>query len=218
MNRNSFYVGNGMKHWFLVACGLLAGCGSINSDMVPGGNILDTAPRTNSELRHPEWGYAKSYVSTPRYVAQTPSTAGKKSQGVTSLEMFLNRHHIAHETISGDHLMVRLKEQVHFQTGSARLSSQSQDWIRNLGHYLAGRTDVDVVIDGHTDSTGAESFNDSLSEKRAREVEKQLLATSLPRQRVFSRGFGEYVPQCSNTTASGKACNRRVELMLIVDQ
>ncbi|MFH4746590.1 OmpA family protein [Vibrio harveyi] len=207
-----------MKHWFLVVCGLLAGCTSINSDMVPGGNILDTAPRTNSELRHPEWGYAKSYVSTPRYVAQTPSTAGKKSQGVTSLEMFLNRHHIAHETISGDHLMVRLKEQVHFQTGSARLSSQSQDWIRNLGHYLAGRTDVDVVIDGHTDSTGAESFNDSLSEKRAREVEKQLLATSLPRQRVFSRGFGEYVPQCSNTTASGKACNRRVELMLIVDQ
>ncbi|SUP36969.1 membrane protein [Vibrio owensii] len=218
MNRNSFYVGNGMKHWFLVTCGFLAGCGSINSDMVPGGNMLDTAPRTNSELRHPEWGYAKSYASTPRYVAQAPSTMGKKSQGVTSLEMFLNRHQIAHETISGDHLMVRLKEQVHFQTGSARLSSQSEDWLRNLGHYLAGRTDVDVVIDGHADSTGAATFNDSLSEKRAREVEKQLLATSLPRQRVFSRGFGEYVPQCSNATASGKACNRRVELMLIVDQ
>ncbi|MCX2790028.1 MULTISPECIES: OmpA family protein [Vibrio] len=208
-----------MKHWFLVACGMLAGCTSMDPNMVPGGNILDTAPRTNSELRHPEWGYAPtSYVAAPRQAAQAPRSMGKKSQGVMSLEMFLNRHQIAHETISGEHLMVRLKEQVHFQTGSARLSSQSQDWIRSLGHYLSGRTDIDVVIDGHADSTGAASFNDSLSEKRAREVEKQLLATSLPRQRVFSRGFGEYVPQCSNATSSGKACNRRVELMLIVDQ
>ncbi|CAH1525247.1 Protein F-related protein [Vibrio jasicida] len=191
----------------------------MDPNMVPGGNILDTAPRTNSELRHPEWGYAPtSYVSAPRQTTQATSSMGKKPQGVMSLEMFLNRHQIAHETISGEHLMIRLKEQVHFQTGSAKLSSQSQDWIRNLGHYLSGRTDVDVVIDGHADSTGAASFNDSLSEKRAREVEKQLLATSLPRQRVFSRGFGEYVPQCSNATSTGKACNRRVELMLIVDQ
>ncbi len=112
--------------------------------------------------------------------------------------------------------MVRLKDQVHFQTGSAQLSLQSIDWLRSLGHYLAGRTDVDVVIDGHADSTGTVSFNDTLSEKRAREVEKQLLATSIPRQRVFSRGFGEHVPQCSNATSRGKACNRRVELMLIV--
>ncbi|WP_045404599.1 OmpA family protein [Vibrio jasicida] len=208
-----------MKHWFLVACGMLAGCTSMDPNMVPGGNILDTAPRTNSELRHPEWGYAPtSYVSAPRQTTQATSSMGKKPQGVMSLEMFLNRHQIAHETISGEHLMIRLKEQVHFQTGSAKLSSQSQDWIRNLGHYLSGRTDVDVVIDGHADSTGAANFNDSLSEKRAREVEKQLLATSLPRQRVFSRGFGEYVPQCSNATSTGKACNRRVELMLIVDQ
>ncbi len=191
----------------------------MDPNMVPGGNILDTAPRTNSELRHPEWGYAPtSYVSAPRQTTQATSSMGKKPQGVMSLEMFLNRHQIAHETISGEHLMIRLEEQVHFQTGSAKLSSQSQDWIRNLGHYLSGRTDVDVVIDGHADSTGAASFNDSLSEKRAREVEKQLLATSLPRQRVFSRGFGEYVPQCSNATSTGKACNRRVELMLIVDQ
>ncbi len=154
----------------------------------------------------------------PSFISNGEGVSKKKSQNVTSLEMFLSRHNIPHETLSGGHLMIRLKEQVHFQTGSARLSAQSQDWIRNIGHYLAGRTDVDVVIDGHADSTGAESFNDTLSEKRAREVEKQLLATSIPRQRVFSRGFGEYVPKCSNATASGKACNRRVELTLIVDE
>ncbi|EIV1734299.1 OmpA family protein [Vibrio parahaemolyticus] len=208
-----------MKHWFFIVCGILSGCSSLNPDMVPGGNMLDTAPKTNTELRHPEWGYARaSHVSTAPRVNQTARAAEKKSNNVTSLEMFLDRHNIPHETIGGGHLMIRLKEQVHFQTGSAQLSSNSQDWLRKLGHYLAGRTDVDVVIDGHADSTGAASFNDTLSEKRAREVEKQMLASSIPRQRVFSRGFGEYVPQCSNATSSGKACNRRVELMLIVDE
>jgi len=187
--------------------------------MVLGKNILDTAPRTNTELRHPEWGYMSELsVASPPRTYQTARTLEKKSQNIASLEMFLNRHNIPHETFSGDHLMIRLKEQVHFQTGSVQLSARSQDWIRKIGHYLAGRTDVDVVIDGHTDSAGSSSFNESLSEKRAREVENQLLAMNIPRQRVFSRGFGEYVPQCSNATISGKACNRRVELTLIVDE
>ncbi|MGY0615483.1 OmpA family protein [Vibrio sp. FJH11] len=206
-----------MKQWFLILCGILAGCSSIDQYMVLEENMLDTAPKTNSELRHPEWGYASSTgAASASWGRQATSADAKMTQNITSLEMFLDRHNIAHETISGGHLMVRLKEQVHFQTGSAQLSLQSQDWLRSLGDYLSGRTDVDVVIDGHADSTGASSFNDTLSEKRAREVEKQLLSTSIPRQRVFSRGFGENVPQCSNATPSGKACNRRVELMLIV--
>ncbi|MGR5236904.1 OmpA family protein [Vibrio alfacsensis] len=208
-----------MKHWFLVVCGILSGCGSINSEMVPGGNMLDTAPRSNTELKHPEWGYVTTpYVSSPNRVVQTPTAPQHMTQGMTSLEMFLNRHQIAYEAISGEHLMVRLKEQINFHTGSTKLSMQSQDWIRNLGHYLADRSDVDVVIDGHADSTGDATFNDGLSERRAQEVEKQLLATNLPRQRIFSRGFGEYAPKCDNTTSTGKACNRRVELMLIVGQ
>lgn len=205
-----------MKQWFLIVCSLLGGCGSISQDIVPGGNMLDTAPKTNTELRHPEWGYGRSSHVMNVPAQQTSRATVNESYHMTSLELFLDRHNIAHETISGGHVMVRLKDQVHFQTGSAQLSASSQSWLKSLGHYLAGRTDVDVVIDGHADSTGTASFNDTLSEKRAREVEKQLLTTSIPRQRVFSRGFGEHVPQCSNTTSSGKACNRRVELMLIV--
>ncbi|KIV16308.1 membrane protein, partial [Vibrio parahaemolyticus] len=50
------------------------------------------------------------------------------------------------------------------------------------------------------------------------EVEKKMQRSSVPRQRVFSRGFGEYVPQCGIATSSGKACNRRVDLMLIVEE
>ncbi|WP_098414521.1 OmpA family protein [Vibrio sp. ES.051] len=208
-----------MKQWFLIVCGILTGCSSINQDMIPGGNILDTAPRTNTELRHPEWGYASSSrVAASSHVYNSKRDSAKKSQNVTSLERFLTKHNIPHETLRGNHVMIRLKDQVYFQTGSAQLSSLSQSWIRNIGDYLSGVIDVDVVINGHADNTGAATFNDALSEKRAREVEKQLLMTGIPRQRIFSRGFGESVPRCSNTTSKGKACNRRVELTLIVEE
>ncbi len=201
-----------------MVCGILSGCGSVSKALVPGANMLDTAPKANTELRHPEWGYLGSMDAIAPPERQTTSSAATVPQNVTSLEMFLDRHNIAHETIRGGHLIVRLKELAHFQTGSAQLSLQSQNWLRSLGHYLSGWTDVDIVIDGHTDNSGAVSFNDTLSEQRAREVEKQLIKTNFPRQRVFSRGFGEHVPQCSNSTSSGKACNRRVELMLIVSE
>ncbi|WP_221070244.1 OmpA family protein [Vibrio alfacsensis] len=208
-----------MKHWLLVICGILAGCSSVPSDMVPVGDMLDTAPRSSSELRHPEWGYVTTpYVPSTKRVVNRQTASSESTQGITSLEMFLSRNNIAYESVSGEHLMVRLKEQMHFQTGSAQLSPQSQGWLRSLGHYLAGRTDVDVVIDGHADNTGDANFNDNLSEYRAKEVEKQLLATNLPKQRIFSRGFGEHMPQCTNATSTGKACNRRVELTLIVGQ
>lgn len=201
-----------MKHWFLMICGILAGCSGIDQSMVPGGSMLDTAPKTNAELRHPEW----VYKNPEAHVHQTAPVVAKRPQNLSSLEMFLDRHNIGHEILKGGHFMVRLQEQLHFQTSSVNLSIPSKDWLRTLGHYLAGRPDIDIVINGHADSTGAEQFNDTLSEKRAREVEKQLLAASVPRQRVFTRGFGEYVPQCTNASSSGKACNRRVELMLIV--
>ncbi|MBR9875675.1 MAG: OmpA family protein, partial [Vibrionaceae bacterium] len=111
-----------MKQWFLIVCSFLGGCGTISQDMLPGGNMLDTAPKTSTELRHPEWGYGNSSSVMNIPAQPTTNTAVDESYFKTSLEMFLDRHNIAHETISGGHLMVRLKDQVHFQTGSAQLS------------------------------------------------------------------------------------------------
>ncbi|MET2898340.1 OmpA family protein [Vibrio rotiferianus] len=205
-----------MKYWYLVICGILSGCGSLDSEMIPG-NMLDVAPRSNEQLRHPEWGYSTiPYVSAKQHVTAVKYDE-KKPQGVTSLEMYLDRNQIAHEVLAGENVMIRLKEKINFQFDSSRLSANSQNWIQNLGQYLSSRPDVDVVIDGHADSSGAESYNEGLSERRAKEVESQLL-TMIPRQRLFSRGFGELVPKCSNNSSIGKACNRRVELMLIVNQ
>ncbi|MCQ4504604.1 OmpA family protein, partial [Vibrio parahaemolyticus] len=77
--KNSFYVGNGMKHGFFIVCGFLSGCSSLNPDMVPGGNMLDTAPKTNTEMSHPEWGYARAaHVSTARRVNEKARAAERQ--------------------------------------------------------------------------------------------------------------------------------------------
>jgi outer membrane protein OmpA-like peptidoglycan-associated protein len=52
--------------------------------------------------------------------------------------------------------------------------------------------------------------------KRASAVKRQLLRNNVAMDSIFTRGYGEYVPACSNKTKAGKACNRRVEVLFIV--
>ncbi|MGL0934792.1 OmpA family protein [Vibrio vulnificus] len=198
-----------MKKQSLFACVLLSGCANL---IVPP-NMLDVAPKTNEELVYPEWGGEE--VSPPPPSPQMMQAQKPQVQS-DSLQSFLQRNAIQYQILPGDHIMIHLTETIHFKTGSAEVSPVSARWIGLLGNYLNQRSDVDIVIDGHADSTGATGFNNSLSERRAEEVKKQLLMSRVPESRVYTRGYGEYLPACSNTSINGRKCNRRVELMLIV--
>jgi len=74
-----------------------------------------------------------------------------------------------------------------------------------------------VVLEGHTDSDGAEAYNQTLSEKRARSVENYLRGKNLNIASLSSAGYGETRPVASNETQEGKAQNRRVEIKISVD-
>lgn len=72
-------------------------------------------------------------------------------------------------------------------------------------------------IDGHTDSTGSERYNDQLSDSRAIEYAMHLVANNgIDPDRVFYKGLGESSPIAENTTQEGRAQNRRVELLVLV--
>ena len=71
---------------------------------------------------------------------------------------------------------------------------------------------LDVV--GHTDSTGAEAYNQQLSEARASSVARYLESQGVLPARIISRGAGELNPIASNDTAQGRSLNRRVEIIL----
>lgn len=74
-----------------------------------------------------------------------------------------------------------------------------------------------VVLEGHTDADGAEAYNQTLSEKRAKSVENYLRGKNLNISSLSSAGYGETRPIASNETQEGKAMNRRVEIKISVD-
>lgn len=74
-----------------------------------------------------------------------------------------------------------------------------------------------VMIEGHTDSTGSESHNLQLSQRRAASVESYLRGKNLGIASLSSAGYGSARPVASNATASGREQNRRVEIKISVD-
>ena len=77
--------------------------------------------------------------------------------------------------------------------------------------------DLRLEIDGYTDNTGSDEFNQSLSEKRAATVRDYLVNSGVSINNVFARGFGKENPVASNDTSAGRKLNRRVELIVSGD-
>lgn len=191
----------------------VSGCANMASKIATlGEDMLDTAPQTDFEVRYPEWGVAPE----TRSLDDGNRFSQKRPQSYADLQSFLRKNGIDYELLPGDHTMVKLKDTIKFQTGSASVSSNSRYWLDIVGSYLATQPGIDIVIDGHADNTGAPSLNDKLSIQRASEVKKQLVRNQVSMGSIYTRGYGEYVPACSNKTSVGKACNRRVEVRFIV--
>ena len=71
-----------------------------------------------------------------------------------------------------------------------------------------------VLVEGFTDSTGADAYNQTLSTERADAVRVALMARGIASSRVAARGYGKANPVASNDTAAGRQVNRRVEIVL----
>jgi len=80
---------------------------------------------------------------------------------------------------------------------------------------LSGRPDIAVRVEGHTDATGPEAYNQGLSERRAASVRKYLADHGIAASRLTSAGFGESQPIAANDTREGRALNRQVELKVL---
>lgn len=211
MYRNKKYGGS-MKYLALPLLLLLTGCGNLAKEMrYMTDDMLETAPKTDMDVRYPSWGNA------PR-VASRSGVMGPmgREASYSDLQSFLMKNGVEHEVLPGDHLMVKLTDTIKFNTGSSMVAPSSAYWLNKMGSYLATQPGIDIVIDGHTDNTGPPSRNDVLSMKRAKAVKQQLIRNNVAMDAIFTRGYGEYVPACTNSTRAGKACNRRVEVLFIV--
>jgi K(+)-stimulated pyrophosphate-energized sodium pump len=101
-----------------------------------------------------------------------------------------------------------------FDTGRAGLRSGSEAELNTLASILNNCQNVHVTIAGYTDSTGNADANMQLSRNRADTVVAALANKGVPRDRMAAEGFGEQNPIADNSTAEGRARNRRVALLV----
>lgn len=109
-------------------------------------------------------------------------------------------------------LVVLFPGDVLFGVGSSALSPGAYQRLGSLAGTLERYPDTNIVVKGHTDGTGDESYNVRLSEDRAESVRKYLVAEGVTAQRVSAVGYGEAFPVASNATPEGRQQNRRVEI------
>jgi outer membrane protein OmpA-like peptidoglycan-associated protein len=109
-------------------------------------------------------------------------------------------------------LLVLFPGDLLFDTGSSALSAGAYQRLRSLADTLKRYPDSNIVVKGHTDSTGDESYNLRLSEERADNVRRYLVGEGVGSHRATAIGYGEAFPMTSNSTPAGRQQNRRVEI------
>jgi len=114
----------------------------------------------------------------------------------------------------GESIRVIFDSGILFSTGSATITSTSRYNIEKLARILNRYHDTTLVIEGHTDTTGSEEANQSLSERRADSVANLLGVYGVSSRRVAPVGFGETRPIATNETEEGRRLNRRVEVLI----
>ncbi|NIR34012.1 MAG: OmpA family protein [Desulfuromonadales bacterium] len=123
------------------------------------------------------------------------------------------------DTVNAEGCTVELEEpesvslDIRFQRGSAALEPNQAREMDKARELLAKYPNATIVVEGHTDSTGSESFNLELSRKRAESVRQHLIDNlNVDADRVKARGYGESRPIAPNSTPEGRLKNRRVQV------
>lgn len=111
-----------------------------------------------------------------------------------------------------DELDVVVKNEVLFDFNSAALRSASRSSLREMADVFKRYNDTTLEIEGHTDSVGSAEYNRTLSRRRASNVADYLTDLGVRESRMDVIGRGESDPRASNSTASGRQRNRRVEI------
>jgi OOP family OmpA-OmpF porin len=115
----------------------------------------------------------------------------------------------------GENYELGLSDLVLFEVDKSDLSPEAAQRIGKLVGVLKSVNIDGAGVEGHTDSTGSDAYNQTLSENRARTVMNYLISQGVPAARLRSQGFGETMPVADNTTAEGRAKNRRVEIKIV---
>ena len=101
-----------------------------------------------------------------------------------------------------------------FDTDQSDLKPGAENTLNRLAAFLRDHSERQLLIEGHTDSRGDDSYNRALSDRRANAVRRALIERGIDRSRLEAEGMGEHYPVATNDTVAGRQQNRRVEIVL----
>ena len=116
---------------------------------------------------------------------------------------------------SGDDLILRMPSGITFPVNSFAIQPQFQQTLNEVAQTLGSYNQTYVDVLGHTDATGSDAYNQTLSVNRAQAVANYLTSRGVASVRLGVRGYGESAPIASNDTEDGRAQNRRVEIKVV---
>ncbi len=120
---------------------------------------------------------------------------------------------VAETTSTARGLIVNLPD-ILFDLNQATLKPGTREVIAKLSGILLMMPELNLRIEGHTDSTGSREYNQTLSEKRAISVQDFLMSQGIDSKRITAVGYGWDRPVADNSTAAGRSKNRRVEIVI----
>ncbi len=115
---------------------------------------------------------------------------------------------------NADMLAVTFKSDFMFDVGSSALKPGAYSEINRVTSVLNQFTETSIQVAGHTDSTGSETSNQTLSERRAQSVKNAMTGQGVHPNRISTIGFGETAPIADNGTEAGRQLNRRVVITI----
>lgn len=159
--------------------------------------------RVDARTREVDRARVQAEVATDRAVAAT-ARAQSLEQELAALK--------AKDTERG--LIMTLQEGVLFEYNKAELKSGAMRNLEPLITFLREHPDRTLLIEGYTDSTGSDSYNLDLSQRRAEVVRNFLATNGISADRIVAKGYGESYPVTTNGTEAGRQQNRRVEIVI----
>lgn len=118
----------------------------------------------------------------------------------------------------GEGILITFNSGLQFNLNSYELQQTTRTNLDDLAKTLNKYEDTDILIEGHTDSSGEDAYNMTLSEKRADAVKDYLKSKGIKAGRIDTEGYGETQPLQTNDTEAGRAVNRRVEVAIVANK
>lgn len=107
---------------------------------------------------------------------------------------------------------------IQFESGKDVIKKSSNTILNQIAKVLIDNPTYLIEVQGHTDNVGKPEMNQTLSEKRAIAVRNYLISKNVEEKRITSKGYGDTKPVAPNTTAAGRAKNRRVEFVVTFEE